>query len=280
MGRRRAARSQEHYAWPDIARRLEAIYERVARSPASPEARGVSRLGRLARNPWARGLFVLASLVAAILAALVARARLEHRLPRVRLRQLALGGRRRPAQPALGARARVGVEPDDPSGDAAPAPAVPARSSRRSASGCSGTPSSPPGRASSRASPCCAGTCPHGKGTSATLLGTVFAHRLFDLFPIALLVAYVMATAKLPHWAVTGVVVVGLVGRRPARGRRARRRGGDRRPCPTHEPAHCAPRCSRWRGRGSQCSARRRPPSRRSSSRPSAGRCSSSPCGR
>jgi len=53
---------------------------------------------------------------------------------------------------------------------------------------------------------------PHGKGTSATLLGTVFAHRLFDLFPIALLVAYVMATAKLPHWAVTGIVVVGLVG--------------------------------------------------------------------
>ena len=53
---------------------------------------------------------------------------------------------------------------------------------------------------------------PHGKGTSATLLGTVFAHRLFDLFPIALLVAYVMATAKIPHWAVTGVVVVGLVG--------------------------------------------------------------------
>jgi uncharacterized protein (TIRG00374 family) len=53
---------------------------------------------------------------------------------------------------------------------------------------------------------------PHGKGTSATLLGTVFAHRLFDLFPIALLFAYVVTTAKLPHWAVTGVVVVGLVG--------------------------------------------------------------------
>ena len=29
---------------------------------------------------------------------------------------------------------------------------------------------------------------PHGSGTSATLLGTVFAHRLFDLFPIGLLV--------------------------------------------------------------------------------------------
>ncbi len=53
---------------------------------------------------------------------------------------------------------------------------------------------------------------PGRPGTSATLLGTVFAHRLFDLFPIALLVAYVAATAKLPHWAVTGVVIVGAVG--------------------------------------------------------------------
>ena len=53
---------------------------------------------------------------------------------------------------------------------------------------------------------------PDGSGTGATLLGTVFSHRLFDLFPIALLVAYVLLTAKLPHWAVTGIVVVGLVG--------------------------------------------------------------------
>ena len=52
----------------------------------------------------------------------------------------------------------------------------------------------------------------HGRGTSATLLGTVFAHRLFDLFPIALLVFYVGLTAKLPHWAVTGLVVFGIVG--------------------------------------------------------------------
>ena len=51
-----------------------------------------------------------------------------------------------------------------------------------------------------------------GTGTSATLLGTVFAHRLFDLFPVFLLVAYVLATAKIPHWAVTSIVVVGLVG--------------------------------------------------------------------
>lgn len=53
---------------------------------------------------------------------------------------------------------------------------------------------------------------PHGRGTSATLIGTVFAHRLFDLFPVALLVLYVLLTAKIPHWAVTGLVVIGLVG--------------------------------------------------------------------
>jgi hypothetical protein len=52
----------------------------------------------------------------------------------------------------------------------------------------------------------------HGPGTSATLLGTVFAHRLFDLFPIFLLVSYVLLTAKIPHWAITGIVVVSLVG--------------------------------------------------------------------
>jgi uncharacterized protein (TIRG00374 family) len=52
----------------------------------------------------------------------------------------------------------------------------------------------------------------HGSGTSATLIGTVFAHRLFDLLPIGLLVVYVLATAKIPHWAVTGIAVVGLVG--------------------------------------------------------------------
>ncbi len=53
---------------------------------------------------------------------------------------------------------------------------------------------------------------PHGRGTSATLLGTVFAHRLFDLFPVAFLVLYVLSTAKVPHWAVSGLVILGLVG--------------------------------------------------------------------
>ena len=52
----------------------------------------------------------------------------------------------------------------------------------------------------------------HREGTTATLVGTVFAHRLFDLPAVALLVAYVLVTAKVPHWAVTSLVVFGLVG--------------------------------------------------------------------
>jgi len=53
---------------------------------------------------------------------------------------------------------------------------------------------------------------PHGRGTSGLLVGTVFAHRLFDLFPALLLVAYVIATAKIPHWAVTSLVAISALG--------------------------------------------------------------------
>jgi glycosyltransferase 2 family protein len=53
---------------------------------------------------------------------------------------------------------------------------------------------------------------PHGRGTSGLLVGTVFAHRLFDLFPALLLVAYVIATAKIPGWAVTSLVIVSALG--------------------------------------------------------------------
>ena len=51
------------------------------------------------------------------------------------------------------------------------------------------------------------------KGIWATLLGTVFAHRVFDLFPVLALIAFVLTTARMPQWAVTTVelfVVVGL----------------------------------------------------------------------
>ena len=53
---------------------------------------------------------------------------------------------------------------------------------------------------------------PHGSGTSATLVGTVFAHRLFDVVPALLLVGYVLTTAKIPSWAVTSLEIVSVLG--------------------------------------------------------------------
>jgi hypothetical protein len=76
---------------------------------------------------------------------------------------------------------------------------------------------------------------PRGEGWTATLAGTVFAHRLFDLVPAVLLVVYVLATAKIPHWAITsllvaagaGVALLG-VGVVAARGERRVRDGASR----------------------------------------------------
>ena len=45
----------------------------------------------------------------------------------------------------------------------------------------------------------------------ATLVGTVFAHRVFDLFPMVLLIVYVLLTAQIPHWALTSLVIVVVV---------------------------------------------------------------------
>ena len=51
---------------------------------------------------------------------------------------------------------------------------------------------------------------PRRRGIWATLVGTVFAHRLFDLVPVVLLILYVFATAGIPGWAIgTLLVVVG-----------------------------------------------------------------------
>ena len=51
---------------------------------------------------------------------------------------------------------------------------------------------------------------PHG--TSAALVGTVFAHRLFDLVPATLLVVWVLLTAEVPHWAIVALMIVAAVG--------------------------------------------------------------------
>jgi uncharacterized membrane protein YbhN (UPF0104 family) len=49
-------------------------------------------------------------------------------------------------------------------------------------------------------------------GTSATLVGTVFAHRLFDLVPATILVVCVLLTAEVPHWAVVSITIAAGVG--------------------------------------------------------------------
>jgi uncharacterized protein (TIRG00374 family) len=51
---------------------------------------------------------------------------------------------------------------------------------------------------------------PRRKGLWATLVGTVLAHRVFDVVPVLLLILYVLATAKVPAWAIT--ILIGVVG--------------------------------------------------------------------
>jgi uncharacterized protein (TIRG00374 family) len=53
---------------------------------------------------------------------------------------------------------------------------------------------------------------PRRRGIWATLVGTVFAHRVFDLVPVLLLILYVVITAKVPAWAITILLIVVGVG--------------------------------------------------------------------
>ena len=50
------------------------------------------------------------------------------------------------------------------------------------------------------------------KGTTATLVGSVFAHRMFDLFPAVALVTWVLLAAKIPRWALTSIAIVVIIG--------------------------------------------------------------------
>ena len=54
---------------------------------------------------------------------------------------------------------------------------------------------------------------PRRRGLWATLVGTVLAHRVFDLVPVLMLIGYVVLTAKVPAWAISiliGIVAAGL----------------------------------------------------------------------
>lgn len=53
---------------------------------------------------------------------------------------------------------------------------------------------------------------PPRRGLWAALVGTVFAHRVFDLVPVVMLVLYVLVTAKIPAWAITSLLVAIGVG--------------------------------------------------------------------
>jgi len=49
-------------------------------------------------------------------------------------------------------------------------------------------------------------------GVWATLVGTVFAHRVFDLVAVILLIGYVLLEARIPAWAITSLVAIVAVG--------------------------------------------------------------------
>ena len=53
---------------------------------------------------------------------------------------------------------------------------------------------------------------PGREGAGVTLIGSVFAHRVFDLFPALALVVWVLLAAEVPHWAITSLLAVGAVG--------------------------------------------------------------------
>jgi glycosyltransferase 2 family protein len=53
---------------------------------------------------------------------------------------------------------------------------------------------------------------PERAGTWPTLLGTVFAHRVFDLVAAIGLIIFVVTTAHIPDWAVTSLIAVVVAG--------------------------------------------------------------------
>jgi len=53
---------------------------------------------------------------------------------------------------------------------------------------------------------------PGREGMWPTLVGSVFAHRIFDLFPAVVLIVWVLFTAKIPHWALTSLAIAVCAG--------------------------------------------------------------------
>jgi len=53
---------------------------------------------------------------------------------------------------------------------------------------------------------------PRRKGLWATLVGTVLAHRVFDIVPVLFLILFVVVTAKVPAWAISILLAVVGIG--------------------------------------------------------------------
>jgi uncharacterized membrane protein YbhN (UPF0104 family) len=53
---------------------------------------------------------------------------------------------------------------------------------------------------------------PRRKGLWATLVGTVLAHRVFDVVPVLFLILFVIVTAKVPAWAISILLAVVGIG--------------------------------------------------------------------
>lgn len=49
---------------------------------------------------------------------------------------------------------------------------------------------------------------PRRKGLWPTLVGTVLAHRVFDIVPVLFLILFVVVTAKVPAWAITILLII------------------------------------------------------------------------
>jgi uncharacterized protein (TIRG00374 family) len=53
---------------------------------------------------------------------------------------------------------------------------------------------------------------PRGEGLTGRLLGSVFAHRLFDVIPALALTIFVLATARIPRWAIMSLEIAIVAG--------------------------------------------------------------------
>jgi uncharacterized membrane protein YbhN (UPF0104 family) len=53
---------------------------------------------------------------------------------------------------------------------------------------------------------------PGRPGVWATLVGTVFAHRVFDVVAVMLLIVFVLLQARIPAWAITSLVAILAIG--------------------------------------------------------------------